>query len=290
MNNKERIGVGIITCSRENYFIDCLKSLDNNIIDYLVIVNDGQELSTETLFAIQEKQGFYIKNKTNLGVSKTKNKALKYLLEKECVHIFLLEDDCIIANNDVWNLYINAYKETGIPHFNYGPGSPWNRKQNNSSIIGDLSKRHLADQTTPPNPKLVVGYKNDLNIALYEHIVAMFTYFHKSILDKVGLLDEEFYNAWEHVEHTYRIIKADKYSPFWWFADVENSQLYINEAKDEKANTSLAKDEKTYYKNIYKGLEHFYKLHSTIPSQIQPVAQDQVIQTLKNIYDNRFKN
>jgi GT2 family glycosyltransferase len=284
--NKEKTGIGIITCNRENYFLDCINSIDKSSVDYIVVVNDGKELSQKVLNSIKDDKIFYIKNEKNLGVSKTKNKAFRYLLDNNCEHIFLLEDDCIIVNNKVWDAYINAFKETGISHFNYGPGSPWNRVQKDPTVIGDLSKRHLADQTSEPNPKLTVSY-NNIDIALYQHIVAMFTYFHKSILEKVGLLDETFYNAWEHVEHTYRIIKEKKYTPFWWFADLANSHEYIKEAKDEKANSSLAKDENTFMDNTINGLQHFYNLHGTVPSTIYPASREEVLQTLKTIYNSK---
>ena len=287
---KNNIGIGIITCNRPDYFNQCIKSIDLDKIQKIVVVNDGSDLNDDFKKFFTENKIEYILNEKNLGVSKTKNKALKYLLDKDCEHIFILEDDCIIADNQIWEKYINAYNITGIPHFNYGPGSPWNRKQENPNIIGDLSKRHLAKQTTEPNPKLVVEYKEGISISLYEHIVAMFTYFNKYILDEVGLLDETFYNAWEHVEHTYRIIKKGKYTPFWWFADISGSENYIKEAENEKANTSLASNEEKFMKQVQEGLKHFYFLHNTVPSQIQPETQKNVINIIKKIYDNRPKN
>lgn len=287
---KNNIGIGIITCNRPDYFYQCIKSIDKNLINCIVVVNDGKDLNPAIKEYIQEFKIHYILNEKNLGVSKTKNKALNYLLNRKCDHIFILEDDCIITNNDVWNYYIKGYETTGIPHFNYGPGSPWNRKQEDPNIIGDLTKRQMAKQNTPPNPKLKIEHKNNITLCLYEHIVAMFTYFHRSILEEVGLLDENFYNAWEHVEHTYRIIKAGKYTPFWWFADLENSENYIKEAENEKANTSLASNEEKFMKQVHEGLQHFYSLHNTVPSQIRAASKEEVINTIKKIYDNRSKN
>jgi GT2 family glycosyltransferase len=287
---KDKIGVGIITCNREKYFFDCIKSIDFTKIDKIVVVNDGSDLTDEIKNYLLSNNIKYILNETNIGVGKTKNKALKFLMDNECEHIFVLEDDCIIVDNNVWEKYIEAYKVTGIPHFNYGPASPWNRKQEDPTLIGDLSRRKDAKQKTPPNPKLVIEYKEGLSLALYEHIVAMFTYFNISILKQVGLLDETFYNAWEHVEHTYRIIKSEKYTPFWWFADVNGSENYIKEAENEKANTSLASNEEKFMKQVHEGLQHFYKLHNTVPSMIQPKQKSEVISFLKKIYDNRIQN
>lgn len=280
---KEKIGVGITTCNRFEYLKQCLESIDESQIDSLVVVNDGKDLPDDLKKLLQQKRAFYILNEKNLGVAKTKNKVLKYLLEQKCEHVFALEDDCVIRNNDVWSKYIEAFKTTNIPHFNYGPGSPWNRVQDDPSIIGDLSKRQQAKQTGKPNPRLIVEYSNSVKLALYQHIVAMFTYFNSSILKEVGLMDETFYNAWEHVEHTYRIIKAGKYSPFWWFADIADSADYIKEAENEKANTSLARDESTFMKQVHEGLAHFRKIHNTVPSEIPSLDMNGVLAILKQI-------
>jgi GT2 family glycosyltransferase len=282
-NNKEKLGVGITTCNRFEYLTQCLESIDEAQIDSLVVVNDGKDLPDNLKKILQQKRAFYILNEKNLGVAKTKNKVLKYLLEQECDHIFALEDDCVITSNAVWSKYIEASKKTNIPHFNYGPGSPWNRVQDDPSIIGDLSKRQQAKQTGMPNPRLIVEYSASVKLALYQHIVAMFTYFHSSVLKEVGLMDETFYNAWEHVEHTYRIIKAGKYSPFWWFADIADSADYVKEAENEKANTSLARDEQTFMKQVHEGLAHFRKLHNTVPSEIPSLSKEDVLTVLKNL-------
>jgi GT2 family glycosyltransferase len=279
----EKIGVGITTCNRPDFFKDCVNSIDLSLIDHLVVVNDGKPFD----YKPNSDKIIFIQNENNLGVSKTKNKIFKKLLEFNCDHIFTLEDDCIITDNEVWEKYIETSKATGIPHFNFGPGSPWNRKQEDLSIIGDLSKRHLATQETDPNPRLVINYSKDISISLFQHIVAMFCYFNKSILEEVGLMEEEFYNAWEHVEHTYRIIKKRKYTPFWWFADVSGSEKYIKEAKGEKSKTSLAKNEETFMKQVQEGLQIFYKKHQTVPGMISDqVTLEDIKKLLKEIKTN----
>ena len=257
-----------------------------NKIDYLVIVNDGKRFD----FDIKSEKVHIIHNSENLGVAKTKNKIFKYLLSKDCDHIFTLEDDCIITDNDVFGEYIKASKETGIKHFNFGPGSPWNRVQTDKSIIGDLSKRQMASQSGNPNPKMTINYKNNVSICLYEHIVAMLCYFDANALKDVGLLDERFYNAWEHVEHTLRFIKKEYYTPFWWFADILGSEKYIKEAKDEKANTSLAKNEEQFMKQVQDGLKIFYELHQTVPSNIAPAPSDYIRPLLKKFYERNQNN
>jgi len=75
-----KIGVGIVTCNRPEYLTSLLDSLApcKDIIDELVVVNDGKPIET-SLF-----KGEWLLNETNLGVGKSKNKALKYLLDRDC--------------------------------------------------------------------------------------------------------------------------------------------------------------------------------------------------------------
>jgi len=69
---KNKIGIGIITCNRPDYFKECLKSIDYSLIDTLVVVNDGNDLDSDTKEYIKSKNIHYILNEKNLGVSKTK--------------------------------------------------------------------------------------------------------------------------------------------------------------------------------------------------------------------------
>jgi GT2 family glycosyltransferase len=281
--NKETIGIGITTCNRPDYFKQCFESIDLSKVDHVVITNDGEPFD----FMFKSNKVHFIQNEVNIGVGKSKNKIFNYLLDLKCDHIFTLEDDCVIVDNNVFEEYIKASKITGLKHFNFGPGSPWNRVQLDPSIIGDLSKRGLATQNGDPNPKMVVEYKkHNISISLYEHIVAMFCYFDAKALKNVGLIDERFYNAWEHVEHTLRFIKKEYYTPFWWFADITGSEKYIKEALNEKANTSLSKNEEQFMKQVQEGLQVFYSIHQTIPSQIPPANPSIIKPFLRKIYEN----
>jgi GT2 family glycosyltransferase len=276
MNNKEKIGLGIITCNRSNYInvlLDSLKTSKSSF-DHLVIVNDGKPVELKTHFDCQE----FIENETNLGVAKTKNKALRRLNELDCKYIFLIEDDVIINDGSVFEKYILASNTSGIKHLNYGPGTPFNRKQTTNF---DIHNRHELSSETEPNPKLIIDYKQ-IKIALYEHVAGMFSFFDRDVLTSVGFLDERFYNAWEHVDHTYRIIKANFHPPFWWFADIENSHNYISEHKDAIQNSSIAKDS-DWMANVKRGADLYNQIHGHFPNQPPRFTQQQVIETLKQI-------
>lgn len=269
-----KIGVGIITCNRPEFFRECFNSLPKDKVDEIVVVNDGKPLPFDI------SKGVVLDNPKNVGVGISKNRALKYLFDKGCDYIFLLEDDMLVKREDVFEAYINAYKKSGIHHFNYGPGSPFNRKQVIQNF--DLHNRHLLDQHSEPNPKMIVDYK-DIKIALYEHTVAMFSFFTREVIEKVGYIDEEYYNAWEHVDHTYRIIKAGYHPPFWWFADIANSDQYLTEAPGAIDNSSIANKTEQWEKNVYGGREIYKRKHGHYPNQPPYVTKEQVIECLKQI-------
>jgi GT2 family glycosyltransferase len=273
----EKIGVGIITCNRPEYLRRLLNSLVpcEQVISELVIVNDGTPITEFDL-----SQGSWIDNPTNIGVGKSKNKALKYLFDKGCDYFFLIEDDMIILNPTVFKQYIDACKISGIQHFNYGPGSPFNRKQTIKNF--DLHNRHLLSQDTEPNPKMILDYKT-CRVALYEHTVAMFSFFTRHVIETVGYIDEQFYNAWEHVDHTYCIIKAGYHPPFWWFADLANSHELLTEAPGAIDNSSIANKTEQWEKNVYGGRELYLKKHGHYPNQPPHVSKETVINIVKQL-------
>jgi len=277
-----KIGVGIITCNRPEYLRNLLNTLPHNRIDTLVIVNDGKPIDTFDLH-----KGVMLDNPINLGVGKSKNKAMKHLYNAGCDYIFIIEDDMLIKDATVFDKYIEAYKASGIHHFNYGPGSPFNRKQTIQNF--DLHNRHLLDQHSEPNPKLIIEYNKGVKVALYEHTVAMLSFFTREVLEKVGYIDEDFYNAWEHVDHTYRIIKAGYHPPFWWFADIANSADYLTEAPGAIDNSSIANKTEQWEKNVYGGREIYLKKHGHYPNQPPFVSRADVILTITKLKSNGKK-
>ena len=275
VDREARIGIGIITCNRPEYLKKLLDSIKYCNWAEFIIVNDGDTLELPGY-------NYYIHhNKTNLGVGKSKNIAMQKLLDKGCDYIFIIEDDMIILDDSVFNKYIQASKVSGIQHFNYGPGSPFNRKQSIQNF--DLHNRHLLDQHTEPNPRLVIDYGNDIKVSLFEHTVAMFSFFTREVLEKVGLYDEAYYNAWEHVDHTYMIIKAGYHPPFWYFADLHDSHKYITEAPEAINNSSIANNNEQWHKNVYGGREIYLKKHGHYPNQPPYNTKESVIQIIKQL-------
>ena len=66
-----KIGIGIVTCNRNNFLKKCIQSIKKDWYDELVIVNDGTK-------PLDVEYTDVINNTTNLGVCKSKNILLKH--------------------------------------------------------------------------------------------------------------------------------------------------------------------------------------------------------------------
>jgi GT2 family glycosyltransferase len=254
-----KIGLGVITCRRPEFFAKCMEHIATNDmkVDELIVVNDSGGKEGETY----GWEGHTIYHEVNQGVAVTKNDAMKYLLGKGCDYIFLIEDDIIIKDPNVFHAYIDLHKVSGIHHFNFGYHGPANKK------FGQ------------PTPRLVINYGELSKIALNSHCVGAFSFYTKECLEKVGLMDETFHNVWEHVDHTLRIIQADYHPPFWWFADLANSMDYLDEiACSEENSTIRGRDD--WMSNIQNGMAHFRAKHTCAPLELPNVPKEMVVRYL----------
>jgi len=264
----DKIGVGIVTCNRPSFFLKCFNSIPVDI--ELVVVNDGADFSD--IEKLKEKRHFdYIHNSTNIGVGKSKNILFRQLLAKDCDHIFIIEDDIVVKDKNVFNEYIRARNLTGIQHFNFGYHGPANK----NGVSGG-----------PPKPRFVVDYGN-IKIAINHHSVGAFCYYTKEVLKKVGLIDEDYTNAFEHVDHDYRMYKAGYAPPYWNFADLADSMNYLDEIEcSEKSSAIRPRDD--WMKNIKEGAEIFRKKHGYLPAW-QGCVPDTEEQGVKGIMKQIYK-
>lgn len=264
---KDKIGLGLITCDRIDFFKKSAKAAINNskyIENFeFVVINDG--LSELTVPKVN-----VINTTGRIGVGKAKNLAFEYLLSKNCDHIFLIEDDIIIKNPGVFNAYIHASKITGLQHFMFGYHGPANKK----GISGGK-----------PEPRFIVNYGNGLSIAINEHSVGAFCYYSKEVLINVGLIDEEFHNAFDHVDHDYRIAKAGYCTPYWNWPDIANSTDYLEEIECSEKSSTI-RPNKDWAENIKKGAELFEKKHGVLPAWqncVPDTPKQEVIEFLKKL-------
>ena len=255
---KSKIGIGVITCNRPELFSICIKNIPD--VDQVIVINDGEEYANN-MYPSKVKE--VINHKKNLGVGRSKNDALKYLLDNGCKHIFLSEDDVVIRNNQIIEKYINASEVTGLKHFNYAFHGPGNK--NEQSL---------------PAPLYLLAY-GKLKVGLFGYIGGAFSYFDSCVLNEVGLMDSRFKNAFEHVDHTCQIIKAGYYSPCYYFADIMDSFEDIEDLDQDLRKSVLRKNSL-----MLKIRTHYYKYYFDKKNgNIHKASYNEIVQAMCRIQE-----
>lgn len=264
MINGETIGCAIVTYNRPDSFLRLYKSIPRDKVDYFIVVNDGKYHAVFDDIEVDE----FIHHEVNKGVGESKNDALSRFIERGINHVFLIEDDIYILNHMVFDRYIEASKSSGIQHFNY-------------SQHGIANKVGLKKVS---NPSCVVSY-GDIKVPLYPNAVGAFSYYTKNCLQSVGLMDQRYYNAMEHVDHTYEVIKAGMHPPHWYFADIENSWEFFGEDEwsEDQSNLSGKQD---YHNLVKAAIDVFVKKHGCAPSSIPKVNMAGLKNKLKELMFN----
>jgi len=233
-----KTGICLCTYNRLSYLKQCIKALIKNNwggANIRMVVDDCSTEEGYDRYLIQlEKHGILVIRKTkNRGIGNSKNCGLQHLMSAGCDHLFLMEDDIIMKKPNTCWMYVDYAKGHNIQHMNF-------------ALHGIMN----TDR----------GTLNKDGVYVYPNCVGAFSYYTKECIDKVGYFDEKFTNAWEHVEHTYRITKAGMTTPFWEFADhLLNNQL-LREIPGS-INNSIIRPRKDWLSNIEKGKAYWIKKH-----------------------------
>ncbi|MDU4943562.1 MAG: glycosyltransferase [Mixta calida] len=256
----KKVGVGIVTYNRPAGLRKLLDSLVGTPVDEIIIVNDGKIYKD-----FDDLNATIIHNEKNLGVGKSKNIALRYLQNKDVEYFFLIEDDIYIKDGSVFQEYIKASRISGIQHFNFSQHGPNNR-----------------DERGMPLPATVINYEN-ISIPLYGFCVGAFSFYTRKCLSKVGLMDEAYYNAMEHVDHTYEIIKAGMHPPFCYFADIADSASYLGDEVWSESQSTICRNE-GYNQVKAKAINYFIDKHGGHPVDLfHNITHEQVAKAVIKI-------
>ena len=255
--DKGKIGVGITTYNSEDYFKSLYETLPLEKINELVVVNGGDKYKNEY-------KSNWIQHYKNCYPSVCRNDCINFLLQRSCEHIFIIEDDMLLKSSDIFDKYIQASKESGLKYFSFVSTS-WES--------GEPGKR---------TPRLTVEYKNNVSISFYKNMCNEFTYHHKSCYEKVGLYDTNYRDPWD-IDMTYRESRQDYAAPFWWFADITNSDNLIRNNPNAVSRLQGERVDGSREQRIQKEWEYFIKKHGIMVNQIPDVHKDWVITKLKQI-------
>ena len=217
------IGVGIVTCGRPEYYKQVFKSvMECGGYDYLTIYEDGSDAFGYALTSDDGK---------NRGVAAAKNIVLSRMLDSGCDWLFVIEDD-IILKREPYQHYIKACQASGYQHLAF--------------------HAHGSHNAQP----LFRGS----SVTLWPNYVGAFSVYSFQSLLTAGLLDEDFYNAWEHVEHTLRLAQLGFTAPWRGAADATGSEEYLEEIPGSIEGSVIRKDPHWSAK-MQKGRDHWKFAH-----------------------------
>ena len=252
-----KIGVGIITYNRPEYYQKVFNSIPKDKIDFLVVVNDG-----EFVYVDPKDANTVIHNKNQLGVAVSKNKALKELIDLGCEHLFLIEDDILIKNANVFEEYIKAANSTGIHHLCY------------EKVAGnEKSLKYTHEQP------------DGVKIEFYHNPQGAFMYINANLIKKLGYFDENYTNAFEHIDFAYSLIQKKVAPPFWYFPDLYNSEKYLTDIEGSSENSSITNKEK-YQENWQKSANYFTQKWKHFTSDIKDVGIKQLLLSLIDLQNS----
>jgi len=248
---KRKIGVGVITYNREAMFERVTKSLPFDKLHFCCAVNDGSIYQTDE----KKKYDVYIQHIENKGVAAAKNIALSAMIGMGCDHLFLIEDDIVIKDPNVFDRYIDAASASGIWHLCF-------------EKVGDNKKQIVHEHLYW---KMVGdGYGKGIRMTFHRNPQGAFMYILGSVVKLVGGFDEKFKNAFEHIDFTYRCVQKGLLPPFWYFPDLEDSGTLLESIGE--GNVSSITDKEGYKENWNKGAKHFIEKHGYFTNKI-PVLQ-----------------
>lgn len=177
------IGLGVVTHDRPEAAAICLDSVHQHLlsaVDMVLVQDDGSSdeyrLAYKVL-AYRTPWASWSFGSENRGVGYAKNRLLLRMLAAGCDWLFLAEDDMCFDDQRAIGGYIEACEESGHEHLSFAHHGHHNVK-----------------------PRSVVG-----PVTIWPNCVGAYCIYSRRSLLAAGLLDEEFYNAWEHVEHTQRL-------------------------------------------------------------------------------------
>lgn len=243
--NMKKIGLTLISYDRPDFLKRTLDSLEDNMwggAHYKKIILD--EPYTEEKYGwLRQYKHISLSYKNNQGIAPTKNLAFSNMIENECTELFIMEDDILMKDPQTCLKYIDYAKMFQVPHLNF-------------ALHGDLNKGQRKMASWQRN-----NQSNSI-VCVYPHCVGAFSYYSKDIIIKVGLIDENFINAWDHVEHTWRICQTGLIPPFGYFMDHPDSAILLDEQIGSLESSVIRRD-LDWSKNVEDGRNYWISKHGT---------------------------
>jgi GT2 family glycosyltransferase len=207
MSNDPKIGIVILNYNNQSDTMDCLSSLFE--VDYsnflVIVVDNGSTSSPLPLIKQNFPAVLTIQNEENFGFAGGSNIGIQEALKKRCDYILLLNNDTKV-DKKMLNAFIKAANEKPlggifggkilrfsepdiIDHF----GGFWDKSKGDFSSIGAGS------------PLSSNQYNN---MSKVDYVCGCLMLIKKEVIEKIGLLEPDFFLLWEESDFCFRAKKA----------------------------------------------------------------------------------
>ena len=210
-----RVSVVIVSYNVSHYLLQCLDSLQRALrgIDGEVIVVDNHSRDNSVALVHQaHPEVKVIENLHNLGFSKANNIALR---QAKGEYALLLNPDTIVADNTIRDCiaFLDLHPDAGaagVMMLNAdGTVAPESRRGVPTPLTSFYKLSGLC-RMFPRSPRFGRYYLGHLPWQTPQQIDIVsgaFCMLRRSVLDKVGLLDEDYFMYGEDIDLSYRILK-----------------------------------------------------------------------------------
>ncbi len=259
----KQLTISIVNYNAGKYLISCLASLQKlkKEVDFDVYVVDNNS-SDDSFDLANEKfpEYEYIKNKENIGFGAAHNLVLK---KAKTPYLLTLNPDCEVPK-DTLSFMLRFMDE----HENVGLST--------CKVVKENGQIDIASHRGFPTPKASFYYfflKNDKYYHLSEKdmnsiheidsAVGAFMLIRKSVLEKVGYFDEDYFLYAEDIDLCYRIKKAGFKIMYVPDVEIKHVKGISSGIKKESSSASLANEEtrNKSTKYFYDTMKIFYKKH-----------------------------
>ncbi len=251
-----KLSVVIVNYNVKYFLEQCLRSarkaLENMEAEIFVVDNNSSDGSMEHLKPLFPEVVF-IENKDNPGFSKANNQAIR---QAKGEYVLLLNPDTVVGEDAFENVcrFMDEHPDSGgvgvrmidgygnfLPESKRGFPNPWNSFCKMFGLSKIFSKSPIFAQYH-------LRYLDEKKVHKVDVLAGAFMMLRKSVLDKIGLLDETFFMYGEDIDLSYRIILGGY------------ANYYLPETIIHYKGESTKKDIR-YVKIFYEAMLIFFRKH-----------------------------
>lgn len=211
-----KLSVVIVSYNVKYYLEQCLLSLraaKGGFEREILVVDNASTDGTADYIVPRFPDIRFIQNQSNLGFSKANNIAIN---QSNGEYVLLLNPDTIVGEDTLLNCidFLDSHPEagaTGVAMLKDNGGFAWESRRGLPNPFTSFCKMTGLCALFPHSRKLGKYYMryldiNDINEI--EVISGAFNMLRRSALNKVGLLDEDFFMYGEDIDLSYRLLKG----------------------------------------------------------------------------------